>query len=60
MKTPPELRLVEHARSPVTSWLAVYGRVPLFYYVVHIHLAHALAVALAFAQERGDWWLAYL
>jgi uncharacterized membrane protein len=45
------LALVEHARSRVTSWLAVYGRVPLFYYVVHIYLAHALAVVLAFAQS---------
>jgi uncharacterized membrane protein len=44
------LALVDAARGRVASWLSVYGRVPLFYYVVHIYLAHALAVALAFAQ----------
>jgi uncharacterized membrane protein len=44
------LALAEHARGRVTRWLAVYGRVPLFYYVVHIYLVHALAVALAFVQ----------
>jgi len=46
------LALVQAARGPIARWLAVYGRVPLFYYVVHIFLAHAVAVALAFAQGR--------
>jgi uncharacterized membrane protein len=44
------LALIQHARAPIARWLSVYGRVPLFYYVVHIYLAHALAVALALAQ----------
>jgi hypothetical protein len=35
----------------VADWLAVYGRVPLFYYIVHIFVAHAVAVLLAFAQS---------
>ena len=45
------LALVQRARSRVAGWLSVYGRVPLFFYVVHIYMAHALAVALAFAQS---------
>jgi uncharacterized membrane protein len=45
------LALVEQARGPVARWLSVYGRVPLFFYVVHIFVAHALAVLLAFAQS---------
>jgi uncharacterized membrane protein len=44
------LALVQRARTRVASWLSVYGRVPLFFYVVHIYMAHALAVALAYAQ----------
>jgi len=44
------LALVEQARGPVARWLSVYGRVPLFFYVVHIFVAHAIAVLLAFAQ----------
>ena len=44
------LAVVEGMRSRVTRWLSVYGRVPLFYYIVHIYVAHALAVVLAFVQ----------
>jgi uncharacterized membrane protein len=38
----------EHVRGGFASLLATFGRVPLFYYVVHIYLIHALAVATAF------------
>ena len=44
------LGLLDGARSRVANWIAVYGRVPLFYYVAHIFVAHAVAIALAFAQ----------
>jgi uncharacterized membrane protein len=45
------LAAVEQASGPVARWLSVYGRVPLFFYVVHIFVAHAIAVLLAFAQS---------
>ena len=44
------LSLAEHARGRVARWLSVYGSVPLFFYVVHIFVAHAAAVTLAFVQ----------
>ena len=44
------LAVVEGVRNRVTEWLAVYGRVPLFYYVVHIFVAHAVAVSIALVQ----------
>jgi uncharacterized membrane protein len=44
------LALAEHARGRIAAWLSVYGRVPLFFYVVHIFVAHGLAVSLAFWQ----------
>ncbi len=44
------LALVEGVRNRVTEWLSVYGRVPLFYYVVHIFVAHAVAVSIALVQ----------
>jgi uncharacterized membrane protein len=47
------LAWAEHARGCAASWLAVYGRVPLFFYVTHIFVAHAAAVMLAFVQ-RGE------
>ena len=37
--------LLENARGRVASTLALFGRVPLFFYVVHIPLIHLLAVA---------------
>jgi uncharacterized membrane protein len=39
----------EHARGAFARLLATFGQVPFFYYVVHIYLIHALAVATAFA-----------
>ena len=44
------LALLERARGRVPGWLAVYGRVPLFFYVAHIFLAHAAGVLLALVQ----------
>jgi uncharacterized membrane protein len=41
----------EHARGTFARLLAMFGQVPFFYYVVHIYLIHALAVATAFARS---------
>ncbi len=47
------LAVTERARGIVATWLAVYGRVPLFYYSVHIFVAHLAGVALAATQGYG-------
>ena len=39
----------ENARGAFARLLATYGRVPFFFYVVHIYLIHLFAVATAFA-----------
>jgi hypothetical protein len=44
------LAVTESARGRVAEWLSVYGRVPLFFYVAHIFVAHTLAVLLALVQ----------
>ena len=43
---------IQSARNAIARVLIVFGRVPLFYYVIHIYAAHliAIAVALGFHQ----------
>lgn len=47
------LALLENARGPVARAISVYGRVPMFYYILHIFLIHTLAYAFALWQG-GD------
>ena len=39
--------LLEHARGKVASVLAIFGRVPLFFYLLHIPLIHILALLVS-------------
>jgi uncharacterized membrane protein len=38
---------LEAARGALARWLSVFGRVPLFYYLLHIPVIHALALAVS-------------
>jgi uncharacterized membrane protein len=38
---------LEEARGAVARWNAVFGRVPFFYYMLHIPLIHALALVVS-------------
>jgi uncharacterized membrane protein len=52
------LPLAEHARGSVSVALAAFGRVPLFYYLLHIPLIHLTALAVWFLRDgtaHMDW-----
>ena len=49
------LALLDNVRGRFANAIAVYGRVPMFYYVVHIFVIHILAYLFALIQGgRGD------
>jgi uncharacterized membrane protein len=52
------LPLAERARGAIGRILAVFGRVPLFYYLLHIPAIHAAALVVSVAREgRVNPWL---
>lgn len=44
------LPLAERARGRVAGWLATFGRVPMFYYLLHIPLIHLMAIAVSLTR----------
>jgi uncharacterized membrane protein len=45
------------AERGLSRVLLVYGRVPMFYYVLHIYLIHSLAVIVAYLYHQPSAWL---
>ena len=43
------LAYFENRKSRVTGMISVYGRVPFFYYLIHIYLIHAIAMVVFYA-----------
>ena len=50
--------LLERARGAPARWMTAFGRVPFFYYVLHIPLIHVLAMLVSLIREgEVDPWL---
>lgn len=47
------LSLLQHAENRFTKVAAVYGKVPLFYFIVHFYIIHLLVLAMIFLQGFG-------
>jgi uncharacterized membrane protein len=45
------LVLLEGIKNTVTDFFRVYGRVPMFYYILHFYLIHLLVVIVFFLQK---------
>lgn len=43
--------LLERARGALATGLSVFGRVPFFFYALHIPLIHVLAIVVSFARD---------
>ncbi len=48
------LYFIENIQNKLTNFLLVYGRVPLFFYVLHVMLIHLLAI-LGLLISGGEW-----
>ncbi len=44
------LALLEGVRNKITNFFMVYGRVPMFYYILHFYVLHILVVIFFFVQ----------
>lgn len=44
------LALIENVQNKLTGFFRVYGRVPMFYYILHFYIIHTVAIAVFFAE----------
>jgi len=52
------LPLFDRARGKVGEWIATFGRVPMFYYLLHIPTIHFAALVVSLVREgKVDSWL---
>ncbi len=51
------LSRLEGVRGRVADYFIVFGRVPLFFYLIHVPIIHAIAVPFSLASGFGSDWL---
>ena len=45
--------LLEHTKGRFANFLIVFGRVPMFFYLAHLFVVHALTIGIVYAQVRS-------
>ncbi len=45
--------LLERFRGGIARFFSVYGRVPMFYYILHIYIIHSLAILVGMLMQGG-------
>jgi uncharacterized membrane protein len=48
------LALLENVQNKVTGFFRTYGRVPMFYYILHFYIIHTVAIIVFFAQGYSN------
>jgi uncharacterized membrane protein len=49
------LSVTERLKGAVVNVISVYGRVPMFYYIIHIYIIHAIALVASALTTGQDW-----
>ena len=49
------LAIAEKMKGAWVNFISVYGRVPMFYYLIHIYLIHLIAIAASAIVPGQDW-----
>ena len=47
------LTQLENVKNKISQWLMVFGKVPFFFYIVHLFVIHVLAIPIAALQGFG-------
>ncbi|MCX2679890.1 heparan-alpha-glucosaminide N-acetyltransferase domain-containing protein [Galbibacter sp. EGI 63066] len=47
------LAYTENAKGKIVNFLCVFGKVPFFYYIIHLYIIHTLALLLAWLTDFG-------
>ncbi len=52
------LSIIEHSKNRLTNKIIIFGRVPLFFYVIHLYIIHILAIVVMILSGRN--WSDYI
>ena len=47
------LALIEKVQNKFTAIMNIYGRVPMFYYIIHLYIIHVIGIIIFFMQGFG-------